>query len=128
MNCSFVLVLLLIAQLLSFASYILIAPFLPPEFARKGVSPAMIGAVFAGQSVTSTLFSPVVGKYLDKTGSRVWLIGGFFLYSICFASFGICDNIESPLYLGLVGILIRMLQGLAMAAISTACYSLATNN
>jgi len=126
--CDRVIFFILSSNLLSYASYILIAPFLPPEYAKKGVTPAMIGAIFAGQSVASTLWSPVVGKLLGRTGTKIWLVGGFILMGLCFIGFGLCDRLTDPVALGLTGILIRIFQGIAMGSISTACYSTASNN
>jgi MFS family permease len=126
--CDRVIFLIFSSNLLSYASFILIAPFLPPAYAKKGVSPAMIGGIFAGQSVASTLWSPVIGKLIGRTGAKFWLVGGFILMGVCFISFGLCDRLTDPLALGLIGILIRVFQGIAMGSISTACYSIASNN
>ena len=127
-KCDCSVVLILMANCLSYVSYILIAPFLPPRYTEKGVSPLMIGAIFAGQSIAATLWSPVVGKYLEKTGTSIWLIGGFILMGLCFLAFGFVADIEDPLWLGVTSIVIRLIQGIGMGSVSTACYSMAANN
>ena len=127
-KCDISVVLILMANCLSYVSYILIAPFLPPRYSEKGVSPLMIGAIFAGQSMAATIWSPVVGKYLERTGTAVWLIGGFVLMGVSFLAFGFTANMEDPTWLGISAILIRIVQGIGMGSVSTACYSIAANN
>jgi len=92
----------------------------------------MIGIFFAAQSVGVLIWSPIVGKTLETVGRRFYLVGGFVLMGICFACFGLTDKIETSegntSMLICVGVVIRLMQGVAASSIQTACFAIATND
>lgn len=57
---------ILIATLVSNAAYSMIAPFLPVEFEKKGVSPQMVGCIIAIYSLAVIACSPLVGSSLTS--------------------------------------------------------------
>jgi MFS family permease len=115
--CDRMVMLILMGQLFSNASYMLVAPFIPLEFKAKGVSATMIGVFFAAQSIGVLIWSPVVGKTLERVGRTIYLVGGFILMGVCFACFGVCGMINDPTILILVAVTLRLFQGMASASI-----------
>jgi hypothetical protein len=53
---------MLVAVLISNVSYIVIAPFLPLEFAAKGVDVDVLGFIFAAYPVASIITSLILSK------------------------------------------------------------------
>ena len=115
--CDRTVVIILLAQLFSNASYMMIAPFIPIEFKQKGVSPSMIGMFFAAQSIGVLIWSPIVAKTLETVGRTVYLVGGFVLMGLCFACLGLCGKIDNPTTLITIGLVLRILQGMASSSI-----------
>ena len=83
------LILLFLNSLIANGSYVLIAPFLPLEFERKGISQEMIGIIFAAFPVGTVITSPIIGAQLENTGRRIWLVGGTITTGIIFVLFGL---------------------------------------
>lgn len=78
---------------LSNSAYALIAPFLPFEFAKKGVNPHVMGYVFAIYSFAVIVFSPFVGKMISKYGRRNLIVFGILLMGTAFILFGVSSEI-----------------------------------
>ena len=88
----------------------------------------MIGVFFAAQSIGVLIWSPVVGKTLEKVGRTLYLVGGFILMGACFACFGLCGLMDNPTTLIMIAVGLRFLQGVASASIQTSCFAIATND
>ena len=73
---------------LSNSAYALIAPFLPFEFARKGVDLTLMGYIFSIYSVAVIFCSPIIGKLISVLGRRNLIMFGVFLMGISFIMFG----------------------------------------
>ena len=65
--------LLSIFYFLSNAYYSLMAPFLPSEALKKGISQTQVGVIFGVYELVVLILSPIFGKYVIKF---------FFVYSI----------------------------------------------
>jgi len=52
------------------SSYAIIAPFIPFEFERKGVSQHWIGYIFSAYSLAVIFVSPYVGQIISVMGRR----------------------------------------------------------
>lgn len=61
--------------------YSLLAPFLPQEAIKKGMSQTQIGIIFGVYQLILLVLSPIFGKYLDVIGIRFLFVGGLFLSS-----------------------------------------------
>lgn len=71
--------------------------------------------------------SPIVGKNIDKSSPKYFLTRGLFMLGICLVCFGLLDLLQSPGLITSMAILLRFVEGLSSACVSTACYSIATN-
>ena len=120
-------VVIICTSLLSSSGYALIAPFFPLELEDKGVSDANIGYIIAIYSLGLIIFSPPVGRYLDYFGYSKMLFGGLSLMGVVFISFGLIDRLESPQGVLKMSLLLRFLQGLAVAMAFTTMYAIVTN-
>ncbi len=72
------------STLVSNTGYALIAPFLPLEFDRKGISTTMVGFIFAIYSLAIILSSPFVGAAIHRFGTNKLINGGLFSMGLCF--------------------------------------------
>lgn len=77
------------------AAYSIVAPFLPVEFARRGVSASVTGYIFSIYSVAVVVASPFIGHIMQKTGRRVLISGGLLLMGLSFICFGCINYIEN---------------------------------
>ena len=76
------------------SSYAIIAPFIPFEFKRKGVSQHWIGYIFSAYSVAVIFCSPCVGHMTSKFGRRNLIQFGMFLMGASFVVFGAISEID----------------------------------
>jgi len=120
-------ILILGASLLASSAYALIAPFFPLELEDKGISDQNIGFIFSIYSLAVIIFSPPVGRYLEVIGYTKMLISGLTLMGITFILFGIIDSLTSPDIVLYVALLLRFLQGTAVAMAYTTIYAIITN-
>ncbi|MFC1924111.1 MFS transporter [Chloroflexota bacterium] len=60
----------------------IIAPILPLYAENLGASGIWIGVIFAGFSISRTLFMPIVGNLSDKKGRRIFICIGLFAYTV----------------------------------------------
>lgn len=127
MNSNLTLIGVLAITALSNSAYALVAPFLPFEFEKKGISQDVMGYVFSLYSLSIIIASPIIGKSLQSFGRRNFIMFGLILMCFSFVSFGILHLIKNPELYIILTMLIRALQGLATAALQTTCYSVITN-
>ena len=73
---------------LSNSAYAIVAPFMPFEFANKGISQQWVGYVFAIFSVSVIFISPIIGKLINKVGRRSLIQFGVLLMGVSFILFG----------------------------------------
>ena len=66
--CTSTFIVLSMIMIISNSFYALSAPFLPPVFEAKRISPEYVGVVFAAFSVATIIFSPNVAKMIDDFG------------------------------------------------------------
>jgi MFS family permease len=112
---------------LSNSAYAIIAPFLPFEFEKKGISQSMVGYIFSIYSVAVIVSSPLIGKMLGRFGRRTIIQMGVLLMGLSFILFsGLNYLSNTTLYIVLVST-VRLLQGFASSCIQTTSYSICTN-
>jgi MFS family permease len=120
--------LILLSTLVSNSAYALIAPFLPIEYQRKGVSAISIGAIFAVYSLSVILCSPLVGRAIIRFGRSKIISVGLFSMGFCFVLLGLVDQISSQELIVICSIFLRVLQGASSAFVQTTCYAVAIND
>ena len=112
---------------LSNSAYAIIAPFLPFEFERKGISNDWIGYIFAIYSLAVILCSPGVSSLIKVVGRRNLIGLGLFLMGSSFVIFALTSHIEDRRLLVTLSLLNRFLQGFSSTLIQTTLYSVCTN-
>jgi DHA1 family multidrug resistance protein-like MFS transporter len=100
---------ILVSTLVSNTAYALIAPFLPLEFANKGISNSMIGYIFAVYSVAIIICSPFIGRLMLRFGSDNLISFGLFTMGVSFALLGLIDSMTDQTTILLYSISLRLL-------------------
>lgn len=86
---------ILFVTVVSNFGYGVIAPFLPIEYLKKGISDSLISFIFAIYSAAVILWAPYVSNSLIYMASKRTIIGvSMFSMGICFALFGLADMIQ----------------------------------
>ena len=119
--------LILSSSLLASSAYALIAPFFPLKLEEKGISDQNIGFIFSIYSLAVIIFSPPVGRYLDKVGYSKMLLSGLVLMGTTFFCFGVIDRFEDPSAVFYVALFLRFMHGTAVAIAYTTIYAIITN-
>jgi MFS family permease len=89
----------------------IILPILPLYAKTIGANGFWIGAIFAGFSLSRSVFMPIVGKVSDKKGIRkAFIVSGLFVYSISSLGYIYSYNVLSL-------ILVRVVHGFCSAMI-----------
>ena len=91
--CSRLTISIIVVTVLANAAYSIVAPFLPIEFARRGISTSVTGYIFSIYSVAVVIASPFIGYLMQKTGRRVLIATGLLLMGLSFISFGMINLI-----------------------------------
>ena len=86
---------ILICTFISNSAYALVAPFLPLEFAAKGISSSNIGQLFAIYSVAVVICSPLIGVTVNKIGTTNLISGGVAAMGLSFVFFGFIEAMET---------------------------------
>ncbi len=88
----------------------IISPFLP-EFAKQhGANGFWIGMIFSGFAISRVIIMPIVGKISDRTGRKVFVVSGLFLYTVISLFYPAADNVYTLT-------IVRMVHGLAAGMI-----------
>jgi len=107
---------ILFITLVSNFGYAVIAPFLPIEYLKKGISDMLISFVFAMYSAAVILWSPYVSNSLIYMASKRTIIGvSMFSMGVCFALFGLADMIQNNDILIACVLANRFFQGMCSA-------------
>ena len=60
----------------------IIVPLLPIYAEGLGASGFWIGVIFSGFAISRSIFMPIVGRWSDKRGSKVFIATGLFISAI----------------------------------------------
>jgi MFS family permease len=120
------LTLMVLNIILSNCSYMIVAPFMPLEFESKGITTELVGIIFAAYPVGVIVLSPIIGKMIEFTGRKCWIVGGLFSMGLIFIIFGLLQKLSDPRIIFVIALIARFLQGCANAGVQTTCYSIAT--
>ena len=86
---------ILICTFISNSAYALVAPFLPLEFADKGINSHYVGLIFAIYSVAVVICSPCVGMTVSHVGTTNLISSGVAIMGISFICFGFIEAMDS---------------------------------
>ena len=103
----------------------LISPFYPSEALSKGVSVSQSGLVMGTTFITTLIFTPVCGKYIQVLGAKKFLITGSFIVGLGNFMFGFLSKLEDKNTFFILSILIRFIIAIGQAAAGPAGYTLA---
>lgn len=111
---------------LSNSGYGLIAPFLPQELKRLGISVDIYGYIFGIYSVALILCSPLIGELLMRHRKRrlIFQVGLIAMAVSMLAYASAPEVFKDKEQLIAAFICFRFLQGFASSAIQTTCFSI----
>ena len=89
-----------------------IEPVFPIYLRGMGASPFMIGLVMAAFPFGATVVRPLVGAYIDRLGSKVFLVGGLVIFVIAAAGYVWTASV-------LVALLLRTCHGFGWSGCTT---------
>lgn len=114
------LVFLYLAYFLVNIVYSLMGPFYPSVATAKGVEPIFIGAVFSMMPAASFVSSPFIGNSMDKFSRKSALSIGILLQAVAMVMLGWSSSFSRTAFI-ILSLFSRMLSGLSMALVMTAC-------
>ena len=88
----------------------IIAPLLPLYAENMGATGIWLGIIFAGFSVSRAIFMPIIGKLSDRSGRKLFICIGLFIYSIISLGYIWAGNVSQLA-------LVRLIQGAAAGMI-----------
>ena len=88
----------------------IIVPILPIYAETLGATGLWLGAIFAGFSLTRSVFMPLIGRFSDRIGRKRFIVTGLFIYTL--SSLGYLEA-DSALQL----LIVRVIQGFSSAMI-----------
>lgn len=119
--------LILISGCLLFAgvSLSLMSPFYPSEALSKGVSVTLSGVVMGSVFISTIIFTPICGRYIDTLGARKFLLIGATVCALGNIVFGFLNKINGSMEFFGVSVLVRVVVALGESAMTPSCYTLA---
>jgi len=112
--------------LLAGVSLSLMSPFYPSEALSKGVSVTQSGLVMGSIFISTIVFTPFFGAYMDLLGARKFLLLGSLVCGAGNIAFGFLDKIEDGDVFFTTSLVIRVIVALGESSMTPACYALAS--
>ncbi len=113
-------VFLWLATFFHFASFFLLMPVIPLYVQGMRASAAEVGIAVAAFTLSSLSLRPFIGKLVDRTGRRRFLIAGTVVFVLMSPLYGLAHSV-------LAVILVRIIHGTGMALYTTASLTVATD-
>jgi DHA1 family multidrug resistance protein-like MFS transporter len=88
----------------------IIVPLLPMYAESLGASGIWIGVIFSGFSISRSIFMPIVGRWSDKRGRKVFIAIGLLIYAIISLGYIISNSVATL-------VIVRLIQGFSAAMI-----------
>jgi MFS family permease len=88
----------------------IIVPLLPVYAESLGASGFWIGFIFSGFAISRSIFMPIVGRWSDERGRKVFIATGLLLYAAISLGFILSDSIADL-------VTVRLIQGFSAAMI-----------
>merc|ERR1712215_592897 len=112
--------------LLSGISLSLLSPFYPGQALARGVSVTQSGLVLGSVFITTIIFTPIFGKYIQIIGARNFLTLGSFTVGSGNFIFGFLDKVEDTNSFFVLSLVIRVIIAIGESAVVAVAYPLAT--
>ena len=103
----------------------LLSPFYPKEALSKGVSVTESGFVIGSVFISSIVFTPIFGKYMQVYGARKTLLFGFVVIAIGNISFGFLEEVKNKTAFFVLSILVRIFTAIGESALAPSSFPLA---
>ncbi|TRY71976.1 hypothetical protein TCAL_12664 [Tigriopus californicus] len=116
---------LALTELLGGFTFSLLAPFYTNEATGKGLSVTETGLVYGSVFITSIIFAPIFGKYIEKIGSRKLFLYGTFVAGAANTIFGFLQWVDNRVPFLALSLLIRIISAIGEAAFFSAVYPIA---
>jgi MFS family permease len=88
----------------------IIVPLLPIYAESLGASALWIGVIFSGFSISRSIFMPIVGRWSDKSGRKIFIAIGLFIYGISSLGYILSDSVADL-------VTVRLIHGFSAAMI-----------
>jgi DHA1 family multidrug resistance protein-like MFS transporter len=88
----------------------IIVPLLPIYAESLGASSLWIGVIFSGFSISRSIFMPIVGRWSDKTGRKIFIAIGLLIYATISLGYILSDSVADL-------VMVRFIQGFSAAMI-----------
>nr|XP_054753894.1 MFS-type transporter SLC18B1-like [Lytechinus pictus] len=118
---------LVVSTFISWLAFSIMAPFFPNEAHRRGLKDIEVAVIFSLQALTSTIISPIVGKFLPMIGAKVTLVSGLFLEAAGNVLFGYCVKLHSTTAFIAFAYITRIMVGLGVGTSVTATMTINAN-
>jgi len=122
------LALLAITQLLGGLTFSLLSPFYTEEATQKGLSVTQCSSVYGSAFVTTIIFSPIFGKYIEAIGSRKLFLYGTFSAGATNVLFGFLQWIDDQNLFLALSLCIRIVSAIGESAFFSSIYPLITTD
>ena len=103
----------------------LLSPFYPSEALSKGVSVTQSGLGMGSVFITTIIFTPIFGKYIQILGARKFLIIGTFIIGLGNFTFGFLSKVADKNTFFALSIVIRVITAIGESAVGATAYPLA---
>ena len=88
----------------------IIVPLLPIYAESLGASGLWIGVIFSGFSISRSIFMPIVGRWSDKKGRKIFIAIGLLIYALISLGYILSDSVADL-------VTVRLIQGFSAAMI-----------
>lgn len=119
------LIILCLSALLGGCSLSILSPFYTKEIEDHGLSITASGTVFASVFIVQIIFTPVLGKCIQRIGSTRLFIFGVVVVGVTNVGFGFLSRIQSGRGFLAASLITRSLMAVGESGIYTAVYPLA---
>ena len=111
-------------NILAWACYSVIAPFMPILYAKRGINETAIGYVIGIYSLAMIVVSPLMAAIIQQVGRRIPVGAGALLMGLTFQVFAFSTYVESNWWFVALSLLLRVLQGTATVLIQVSYLSI----
>jgi MFS family permease len=116
----FIIRVLAVAMFMMLVGIMLILSLLPAYQTRLGASELLLGVALSAYVISRIIFQVPIGMFSDRFGRKLPILCGIFFNALIVFALGYAPDINSLIFL-------RLLQGIAMAAVETPLLALAVD-
>ena len=118
----------MITMFFNACTYSIQGPFFPKESAKRGLTPLQYGFVFSIYELVIFLSSIPAGRVIGKLGPKIVTVTSNIVLGFSVAAFGLCHYLQTALAFAISSTIVRCLEAVAAAAVTTGIMTVAINN